>query len=79
MEKQLNIGFGVMAPTLGNQLREQGFKFNKEEIAKLQEHADRIIHLKMASLLTDNESKKVRDRLFKKISTHVKAQNKPNS
>lgn len=70
------ITFGATSPTIGNQLREQGLKYDIEKIKLMQQMAFQISMLRIHSILSEEDSAKARDRLYGKICNHVKKANK---
>ncbi len=75
--KQIGLGFGVLSPTISEQLKKQGFKFDKEKIKHFQEEANAINTLRFGSgLLTDSMVNKIVPKLYKKVVAHVAKQNK---
>lgn len=63
----LNLVFGALAPHLDEQLRGQGIAISPGWIGKYQGHADAIVRLAVAGLITDSEKRRARQRLMKKI------------
>jgi hypothetical protein len=76
MDIEVSLHFGALAVPLEQQLREQKLKFDKEIIKHLTKQEERISHLYFGDLLTETETRKVRDRLYKKILSHLKEYNK---
>ncbi len=75
--KQIGLGFGVMSPPISKQLKQQGFKFNKEKIKGFENEVHAINTLRFGSnLLTDSIIDKIVPKLYKKIVAHVAKENK---
>jgi hypothetical protein len=73
---KLGIQFGALAPKISAQLKQQGFNFVPEKAKRFQELYEHITHLKFGDILTESEARKAQDKLFAKITKHVKEQNK---
>lgn len=76
MSKQLGIHFGALAEPISEQLKQQGFDFDKEEVADFEDQLRSIIKLYFSDLLTDTMKNKISDKLYKKILRHVTTKNK---
>jgi len=60
--------FGALAPSILNQLIDQGLSIEKREGARLQKIADAITLLCIHGILSDSEKHRARMRLMKQIS-----------
>lgn len=76
---QLNVSYGIMAPSIEKQLKKQGFtltanrdKNSKSKCDFIQNMRDVVNYLRMADFLTDSESHKVNQRMQKYIVKHLK-------
>lgn len=76
MEKELKIGFGVLLPTISQQLKKQNFKFDKEKAKHFEKLRFSINYLVFSDLLNDKERDNITKKLFSKIKTHVILMNK---
>ncbi len=75
--KKIGLSFGVLSPPLSKQLKEQGFKYDKEKVAVFEREATAINQLRFGSnLLTDSMVGKIVPKLYKKILQHVVKVNK---
>ncbi len=75
--KNIGIGFGILAEPLAKQLKKQGFKFNVEKIKYFEREREAINTLRFGSnLLTDSMVDKIIPKLYKKIIAHVAKENK---
>lgn len=71
-----DLRFGAMSDKISKQLKQQKLKFDLKTVAGLQDCADAITRLRLHSLLSDAEHKKIQQRLFNKIEKHVQENNK---
>lgn len=76
MNKELGIYFGAISNPIAQQLKEQGFKFDKHLIKQFQELADSHNRLRINLLLPENVSDVINRKLYKRIEKHVMAVNK---
>jgi hypothetical protein len=65
--KGIGIRMGAISTPLKQQLQEQGFSLPDKSLQVFQDQADRISYLNIGGILTDDETRKARERLFKKI------------
>ncbi len=73
---QLRIGFGALVPSIAKQLRNQGYKFNSEEVKHFEKLKQSITYLQFADLINDKAREKAIKKLYTKIRSHVLKQNK---
>lgn len=66
----LRIAFGCLSDPLEEQLKKQGYTDKKIEKHKLIN--DAIIRLFLHGYLTDSQTRKMRDKLFKEIKKNIK-------
>lgn len=71
MEKELKIGFGAMVLSFSLQLKQQGFKFDRKKIKKLEKLNDYLLHLMFNDIITRNEFDKCRKRFINKIKKAI--------
>lgn len=71
-DQKIGIRFGAMAPSIKEQIKEQGFKIDPTDCAHLQKDAEAITRLRIRGLLTDSACKSAHDKLFKKITSSLK-------
>lgn len=76
MDKKIGIGFGILSPSFAEQLKQQHFKFDHKKIKHFQKCNEYVTYLKFAGILMDSLAKKAQDRIFKKIVTHIRQENK---
>lgn len=69
-KKEIGLHFGLLADPIEKQLNEQGFTLGKDK--EYEDYADSILDLWMDNILTEKEKNKCLDRLFKRITKHVK-------
>lgn len=50
--KQFRIGFGALVPPIAKQLKEQGFKFDAEEVKHFEKLRESITYLKFSGAAT---------------------------
>lgn len=67
---EIHLGLGFFADPIKDQLSKQGFTL--QDADKIQEAADAITHLYWMDILSDTQTKKCRDRLFKMICAKAK-------
>ncbi len=73
--KTLRINFGLGADALSVQLNAQGFDFNPKRMKELTDHARSIAVMEFEGIMISKEADKCRNRLMKRIESHVKAVN----
>jgi hypothetical protein len=72
------LSFGILSPTLSAQLRKQKIKFDKLLIAEFEQNRKSINDPKWSGLLVDSQASKLRQKLMKKITSHLNKINKIN-
>lgn len=73
---EFGIRFGALADPLLDQIKSQGLKYNKATVERLQTCMDSLMHLRFNDLVTDSMHEKIMQKLYKKIVSHIKQQNK---
>lgn len=73
---QFGISFGIISPTLSEQLTKQGFKFDVKKIKAFESQREAFSVLRMSGLLTDSMADKITVKLYNNIRKHVCAVNK---
>lgn len=69
---QLSILFGALAPSLVEQLKEQGLQFKKNaDATKWQKAFDSYIYLKIYDFYTETEKRRFCKKFVKRISKQV--------
>lgn len=76
MKTKFEIGFGALQPPIAKQIKKQGFNFKKDKIDHFEKLRESISYLIFNGIITDSVRKKADEKLFKKILSHVKEQNK---
>lgn len=71
MEKELEIGFGVVSGSIKEQVEEQGFEISEMAGQKFDDCRKAIIRLLFADILTEGEADKARRRLLRQIAECV--------
>jgi hypothetical protein len=71
MDKNLELHFNILADTIANQLKNQKFSFNKKQINDLEKDLYSIKRLYFRHYISDNISKSLHKKLFKKVQEHV--------
>ncbi len=66
-KNQIEMRYGVMYPTIEKQLKNQGFKFDKEKATKLNACRDAIFRLLMSGIITESQSNACYGKLHKKV------------
>lgn len=68
----LGINYGIIFPTIAEQVDEQGFYFRDEkEAARVEQLRKEINDLRFSQIITDTEGDKAFKRLHKRISKGV--------
>ena len=74
----LGISYGIIAPTIEEQLKEQGFTLGEDEnnnkqtrAAYVQKMRERVNDLRMSGFLVESEANKVNNRMQKYIMKHL--------
>jgi len=71
MDKQIVIHFGCLADSTEDQLKQQKLKYNKTDAEQFQFDMESMDRLRVRGLLTDSQTEKVRQKLYKRIVAHV--------
>ena len=74
--KQFSIGFGALTPSIAKQLKEQGYKYDSEEVKHFEKLKESITYLMFSDILNDASIRKAQQKLFTKIRQHVMKKNK---
>ena len=76
MDKVIEIHFSFFAPKISEQLKNQGFLFNEQNVKEFEDAADSILDLNLMGILNDTEKDKAIKKLYTLIKAHVKVKNK---
>lgn len=71
MSATLKLRFGAMPPFIREQLIEQGFTFENNEIEHFQKDADAITRLRVRGLIPDSQIDKMNKKLINKIASCI--------
>lgn len=71
MSKELGLHFVIIADSLENQLKKQGFKLSDRHLKMYQKAIDGWNILRIKAFITDSESDKIAQRIIKRISKDV--------
>jgi hypothetical protein len=71
MSIQVKLAFGAISPKISEQLKKQGFKYDKEEVSHFQKDADAIVRLRVRGLLPSAQVDKCFQKLINKVTFHV--------
>jgi hypothetical protein len=71
LSKYLELVFGALAPTLAEQLTEQGLKFDHDKIGRLDRNARGITYCVIDGVMTDSEAKRCRQRIIRRVAALV--------
>lgn len=77
MSKQLEIRLGFFAPSIAQQLRKQGFRYDTKKARLFQRYSTSIGELALGDIVSDAEKERMRTRLFNQIKRHVVQMNRP--
>lgn len=67
MNKEFGIHFGALAEPISKQLKEQGFKFDAQQIRYFEKQVDAITRLRFADLIPDTVAAKAFNKVYKRI------------
>lgn len=70
--KTIQIGFGILRPSVSVQLKEQGFKFKAEDCYEFEDCRLAIFNLSIQNLITEKQEVQIKAKLFRRIKAHVK-------
>jgi hypothetical protein len=73
---EFGISFGALCDPIATQLRKAKYKYCKEDVMRFEKMRDAIHWLSFSGIITDSMKDKCWQKLFKKIESHVCAQNK---
>lgn len=68
----LSLDFGVFALTIKEQLKQAGFKINRDALRRYQRDADEIMRLNVRGILTESAALTARKKLMKKMMGSIK-------
>jgi hypothetical protein len=74
--KQFGLHFGALADSVREQLKSQGFKFDKNEVSHFEKDVDALNRLRIRGYLNDSSTDKATKKLYNKIQAHVAKVNK---
>ena len=69
---KLEIEFGVLAPSIKEQLRKSGFSFKPKTVEFFDRRSQAITALLLGDIISQKQANKMRDKLFTQIAEHVK-------
>lgn len=74
MKGSFGVSFGALSATIDEQLRSQGSKLDMDPLqrAHLQRDADEVSRLRVRGVLTEGESDRARQRIWKVIVKHAR-------
>ena len=67
----LEISFGALSPSIGEQLRSQGLTATKDDVTHWESDRKALTRLRVRGLLPDATAKQAERRLFKRILSGV--------
>lgn len=71
----LVMGFGIINETIAKQLKQQGFKFDKQKVKEFENIRNSINTLYFARFLTEKAKTKATSKLFVKLTEHIAIKN----
>ncbi len=74
--KTFEIGFNLMRGTIAEQLTKQGYKFDADEAEEFESCREGIFVLSINSMISDKLEARLKEKLFKKVRSHVMKKNK---
>lgn len=74
--KTFQIGFNILRGTLTQQMTEQGYKFDAEEMELFDECREAIWSLSINSMINEKLEARLKEKLFKKVRSHIMKKNK---
>lgn len=75
-KKDLELYFGVLYPNLSVQIKKQGYKFKKSNMADFESKRMSIYDLYFGNIINDTLKTKLQKKLMIKIVSHLKVMNK---
>lgn len=73
--KEFGIAFGLLSPTIGEQIKKQGLNCTAKKAKHFEELRQCIIKLYFGELISDSDESKLRMKLFSKIKSHLRKSN----
>jgi len=73
---KFGLGFGILNPTLGKQLKAQKLKFDASEMKRFEANRSSINDLDWSGLITDSQAFAFKNKLMKQITRHLIRMNK---
>lgn len=70
--KTFQLHMGALAPSIADQLKQQGFTVDKDLIKRFQKIHDSIIMLRVHGFLNDSNSRKASQKLTNEIGKSIK-------
>lgn len=75
LPETFGIRFGILNAKIGKQIKEQGLKYNGDEVSRFENLRDAIHSLSFGGLLVDSQIDKLWLKLYNKILRHVGKEN----
>lgn len=72
-KREFGIGFGILRPSIVQQLDEQGFNYDIERVDRFESDRKAINQLRFADVLIDSHADKCFGKLLKKIRVHLES------
>lgn len=72
----MELRFGAMQKPIANQLKEQGYQFEKDKAETWQALSHSVSMCCIHGLISDGDRDKAFNRLYKKIENYIKKHNK---
>ena len=76
MDKTFKLSFNLLMGTISEQLTQQGWKFNADEMEELEDCRTAIFSLSVHSMINEKVEAKLKEKLFKKVRSHIMKNNK---
>lgn len=73
--KEFKIAFGAMSLTIVQQLKEQKFKYDAEEVKHIEKLRHCLLTLFISGIINDKTYDKARQKLFNRLQRHVMKKN----
>lgn len=78
LPESFGIRFGILAPSIDKQIRQQKLKFKGDDVANFERMRNAINDLNFGGLLVDSQTKMLFRKLYNKILRHIGKENNCN-
>jgi hypothetical protein len=71
MQKTLVIRFGILSPSIADQLKEQGFDYSVKTVESIQSDKDCLSQLYISGVVNDKEYTNIKVKIFTRLRSHI--------